>query len=69
MILSDLIFFISFLVLQTSHKGGVKKGRFVAVAVGVSDNWHVTCYMWHMTLDIRHAICDTLGGGEGEGAV
>ena len=31
---------------------GVSRGRSVAVAVGVSDQWQVTCDMLHVTRDM-----------------
>ena len=38
----------------TMHSGGFSRGRSVAVAVGVSDWWHVTPDTWHVIHDTWH---------------
>ena len=37
---------------------GVSRGRSVAVAVGVSDRWQVTCDMCRKTCDMLHVTFD-----------
>ena len=49
--------------LQTSWlciMGELAGGGSVAVAVGISDMWQVTCNTWHMTHDMKHMTHETL---------
>ena len=43
---------------EQSRQLGVIRRRSVAVALGVSDRWKVTCEMWHVTCDIWHVTHD-----------
>ena len=45
--------FLTFLDPNVDN-GGVSRGRSVAVDVGVSDRWQVTCGRWHKTCDMLH---------------
>ena len=40
---------------HTVDNGGIRREGSVAVAVIVSDKWHITCDTWHGTCDMLHA--------------
>ena len=53
-----LIFVLVFGFFKPVIMGELAGGGSVVVAVGVNDRWQFTGDTRHVTLDIRHAICD-----------
>ena len=43
----------------TADDWGASRGRYVVVALGVSDRWHLAGDMGHVTFDTRQMTCDS----------